>query len=71
MKEPNIAELFECAKLAGLKVEVETDKAYCRDYWIRGRIRVCLFDSDGKAIESEVANRTSLTCPAFRAASFR
>lgn len=57
MKEPTIGELFECTKLAGLKVEVEADKAYCRDYWIRGRIRVCLFDADGKPLEADIANR--------------
>lgn len=51
-------EVFDCATLLRLQTALELDKAYCRDYWQRGRIRVRLFDDDGKPIRPDIANRT-------------
>ena len=47
-------EVFECVKLLGFQTMLELDKAYCRDYLVRGRIRVNLFDKDGKPVKEDV-----------------
>ncbi len=63
VSKPNAMEIFECAKQTGLKTCIELDKAYCRDYWVRGRIRVCLFDQLGKPLNTDIPNSTcALAC---------
>ncbi|PXF48804.1 Signal recognition particle 19 kDa protein [Gracilariopsis chorda] len=60
VEKPNMKEVFDCATLLRLQTALELDKAYCRDYWQRGRIRVRLFDDDGKPIRPDIANRRTL-----------
>lgn len=52
-----MGEIFDCAQLLGFQAALELDKAYCRDYWQRGRIRVCLFDADKKPIRDDISSR--------------
>lgn len=47
-------EIFDCAQLLKFQTVLELDKAYCRDYWARGRIRVRLFDEDGKPVREDI-----------------
>lgn len=54
--KPNTQEVFEAAKLIGLRTVAEPEKAYCRDYWVRGRVKVCLFDADGSALNADIPN---------------
>ena len=56
--KPNAMEIFESVKNTGLQTCIELDKAYCRDYWVRGRVRVCLFDESGKPLINDIANST-------------
>lgn len=65
VSKPNAMEIFESAKLTGLKTCIELDKAYCRDYWVRGRVRVCLFDHLGNPLNNDIPNRTC-SCVFFR-----
>lgn len=58
--KPNMIEIFDCAQLLGLHTALEMDKAYCRDYWQRGRIRVQLFDAEKKPFLDDITNRTSI-----------
>lgn len=51
-------EIFDCAQLLKFQTALELDKAYCRDYWVRGRIRVRLFDEDGKPFREDIPTRT-------------
>lgn len=60
VSKPTAVELFEAAKAAGFRTVLETDKAYCRDYWVRGRVRVALFSADGAPVSPEVPNRRAL-----------
>lgn len=52
-----MVEVFDCAQLLGLQVALELDKAYCRDYWQRGRIRVRLFNAEKMPIREDIPNR--------------
>lgn len=47
-------EIFDCAQLLKFQTALELDKAYSRDYWARGRIRVRLFDEDGKPLREDI-----------------
>lgn len=58
MEKPNAVEIFDCATLLGFQTQLEMTKAYCRDYWIRGRVRVRLFDEEGKPVKEEIPSRT-------------
>lgn len=57
VEKPNMVEIFDCAQLLGFQTALELDKAYCRDYWQRGRIRVRLFDTDKKPFREDTPNR--------------
>lgn len=58
--KPTMTEVFDCAQLLGFQTALELDKAYCRDYWARGRVRVRLFDADGRPTSTEITNRTQM-----------
>jgi signal recognition particle subunit SRP19 len=58
VEKPNAGEIFESVRNLGLRTQLEMDKAYCRDCWTRGRVRVELFDSDGKPIDADLSSRT-------------
>ncbi|CAN8075826.1 unnamed protein product [Agarophyton chilense] len=60
VEKPNMEEVFNCATLLRFQTALEPYKAYCRDYWQRGRIRVRLFDDDGKPVRSDIPNRRTL-----------
>jgi signal recognition particle subunit SRP19 len=61
---PNAGEIFDCARELGLRAQLELDKAYCRDCWVPGRVRIELFDKEGAPLRPGVAvNRTSIVCP--------
>lgn len=47
-------EIFDCAQLLKFQTALELDKAYSRDYWVRGRIRVRLFDENGKPVREDI-----------------
>eukprot|EP01111_Echinosteliopsis_oligospora_P002321 TRINITY_DN1341_c0_g1_i2.p1 TRINITY_DN1341_c0_g1~~TRINITY_DN1341_c0_g1_i2.p1 ORF type:complete len:135 (-),score=37.30 TRINITY_DN1341_c0_g1_i2:29-433(-) len=49
-ENPNIAEMYEVIKQTGLPCEPEIDKAYPRDFWMRGRLRVALKKENGEPI---------------------
>lgn len=57
VEKPNIIEIFDCATLLKFETALERDKAYCRDNWQRGRVRVKLFDEDGKPIRDDIPSR--------------
>lgn len=68
VEKPTMVEIFDCAQLLGLQTALETDKAYCRDYWQRGRIRVRLFKNasgdevqvDKVPVRDDIPNRKFL-----------
>lgn len=60
VEKPNIIEIFDCATLLKFETALERDKAYCRDNWQRGRVRVKLFDEDGKPIRDDIPSRRIL-----------
>lgn len=47
-------EIFDCVQMLKLQTVLEVDKAYCRDYWQRGRIRVRLFNENENENEKPV-----------------
>lgn len=53
-------EVFDCAQMLKLQTALELNKAYSRDYWTRGRIRVKLFDEDGRPVRGDIPTRTYL-----------
>lgn len=55
-----MVEIFDCAQLLGFQSALELDKAYCRDYWQRGRIRVRLFDENKKPVREDIPSRRVL-----------
>jgi len=57
---PRSEEIFEVCKSLGLKTVLEMDKAYPKNYWVRGRTRICLFDSDGNALNADIPSRKAL-----------
>lgn len=57
VESPQAAEIFECVRKLGLRTQLELDKSYCKDCWIRGRVRVELLDPSGVPIQSELPNR--------------
>lgn len=56
--KPNMKEIFDCAALLKFETALEARKQYCRDYWQQGRIRVRLFDDDGKPMRGDIPTRT-------------
>lgn len=52
-----MTEIFDCVQLLGFQTALEFDKAYCRDYWQRGRIRIRLFDSDKNPFREDIPSR--------------
>lgn len=58
VEKPNMTEIFDCATLLKFQTALELDKAYCRDYWQRGRIRVRLFDKNGKPVREDIPSST-------------
>jgi signal recognition particle subunit SEC65 len=62
VERPNAGEIFECVRRLGLRTLLEMDKAYCRDSWVRGRVRVELFDSSQLPINPEISTRTCSDC---------
>lgn len=63
VEKPNMKEVFDCVQMLKLQTALELDKAYCRDYWQRGRIRVRLFDDDGKPVREDIPTRMLLLLP--------
>lgn len=52
-----MVEIFDCAQLLGFQSALELDKAYCRDYWQRGRIRIRLFDEQKRLYRQDIPSR--------------
>lgn len=52
--------MFDCAQLLKFQTALELDKAYPRDYWARGRIRVKLYDENKAPIREDIPNRRTL-----------
>lgn len=52
-----MVEIFDCAQLLGFQSALEVDKAYCRDYWQRGRIRIRLFDEQKRLYREDIPSR--------------
>lgn len=50
-------EVFDCVQMLKLQAALEMNKAYCRDYWARGRVRIKLFDEDGKPMRDDIPTR--------------
>lgn len=50
-------EVFDCAALLRFQTALEINKTYCRDYLTPGRIRVKLFDDNGKPVREDIPNR--------------
>lgn len=50
-------EVFDCAQLLGFQTALELNKAYCRDYWQRGRIRVRLFNEQKEPFREDIPSR--------------
>lgn len=49
-------EIFDCVCLLKLQTGLEPRKAYPRDFWQMGRIRVQLFDEEGKPVREDIPN---------------
>lgn len=60
VEKPNMKEVFDCVQMLKFQTALELNKAYSRDYWARGRIRVKLFDEDGRPVREDIPTRTSL-----------
>lgn len=58
-ENPTVHEMEDCVKYFKLPVEIE-NKAYSRDWMIRGRLRVELFKEDGTPVNPEVPTRREL-----------
>lgn len=57
VSKPTMVEIFDCAQLLGFQSALELDKAYCRDYWQRGRIRIRLFDENKRLFREDIPDR--------------
>jgi signal recognition particle subunit SRP19 len=62
VEKPNAGEIFESVRRLGLRTLLEMDKAYCRDCWLQGRVRVELFDSSRLPINPGISTRTYQLC---------
>eukprot|EP00887_Chlorella_sp_A99_P002125 scaffold21.g2125.t1 len=59
-ENPTAPEILDCV-VNGLNLQAEIeDKAYPRDWLIRGRVRVLLRNEDGSPVNPDVANRRTL-----------
>jgi len=57
---PTINEIAEVCKFLGLESVIEGDKAYARDYTLRGRLRVRIKDDTGKPVNAEIKTKNTL-----------
>eukprot|EP01024_Parvocaulis_polyphysoides_P047355 TRINITY_DN4488_c1_g5_i1.p3 TRINITY_DN4488_c1_g5~~TRINITY_DN4488_c1_g5_i1.p3 ORF type:complete len:164 (+),score=30.90 TRINITY_DN4488_c1_g5_i1:624-1115(+) len=58
---PTAPHMYDCVtKGLKLNAELQMNKAYCRDWMVKGRIRVELFDDDGRPLSQEVPNKKTL-----------
>lgn len=55
VESPGANEIFEVVRELGLRTQLELDKAYCRDCWLPGRVRIELFDEAGSPIQPDLA----------------
>eukprot|EP01114_Cavostelium_apophysatum_P009194 TRINITY_DN22283_c0_g1_i1.p1 TRINITY_DN22283_c0_g1~~TRINITY_DN22283_c0_g1_i1.p1 ORF type:complete len:150 (+),score=23.54 TRINITY_DN22283_c0_g1_i1:59-451(+) len=60
IENPTANEIQEVCKYLGLECVVEPDKAYSRDYMMRGRARILLKKEDGTPIKPEFKNKKLL-----------
>lgn len=60
VEKPTMKEVFDCVQMLKFQTALELNKAYCRDYWARGRIRIRLFDEDGKPVREDIPTRRIL-----------
>eukprot|EP01024_Parvocaulis_polyphysoides_P003148 TRINITY_DN10878_c0_g1_i1.p1 TRINITY_DN10878_c0_g1~~TRINITY_DN10878_c0_g1_i1.p1 ORF type:complete len:165 (+),score=18.24 TRINITY_DN10878_c0_g1_i1:52-546(+) len=61
VENPTAQHIYDCV-VKGLKLnaELQMNKAYPRDWMQRGRVKVELFDDDGKPLNNDVPSRKSL-----------
>ncbi|CDF32415.1 unnamed protein product [Chondrus crispus] len=60
VENPTIKEVFDCAQLLKFQTALALNKAYCRDSWARGLVRIKLFDEVGKPVREDIPNRRTL-----------
>lgn len=60
--KPVAFEVFEVVRELGLRTQLELDKAYCRDCWEPGRVRIELFDTAGSPIQPDIAKNRTWRC---------
>ncbi|KAH3763154.1 signal recognition particle 19 kDa protein [Pelomyxa schiedti] len=49
-----------CARVLGLRCVVEQGKCYSRDFFLRGRVRVCIKGADGRPLNPDIPNKNAL-----------
>ncbi|KAK9822513.1 hypothetical protein WJX74_000099 [Apatococcus lobatus] len=59
VERPIAPEIHDCCEHLKLASGIE-NKAYSRDYWVRGRVRVQLLKDDGTPANPEIPNRRVL-----------
>lgn len=58
---PHVVEIAHaCERGLGLRCEIEEEKCYSRDFWIRGRVRVTWRDDEGNLARPELDTRGKL-----------
>lgn len=58
VESPSAKEVFEAVRKLGLKTQLEMDKSYARDCWVRGRVRIELVDESKTPVNPEIPTRT-------------
>uniref|UniRef100_A0A7S0YF51 Signal recognition particle 19 kDa protein n=1 Tax=Polytomella parva TaxID=51329 RepID=A0A7S0YF51_9CHLO len=56
---PNVIEMYECCRALSIPCQIE-GKTYPRDWFIKGRLRVQLFNADGTPVNPTIPTRRDL-----------